>query len=184
MRLAVPELPALLVSPPYIAVTVREPATEPVTVTLQLPPESEQDAGENATLPPPLCIQVIVPVGLLPVTVAVHAEAEHETVTLVEPGVIVRGLVPELPTLFVSPGYDAWTVTPPTICPVTVTEQLVPDKLQVVEENETVPVPDCDQVIVSPEIGAKSPVMVAVQEVPVPAANDDDVHVTVVVVIA
>lgn len=71
----------------------------------------------------------------------------------------------------------------PTPVPVTVTEQVVPAKVQAMEEKETLPVPpDCDQVIVSPDIEPELPETVAVQEVDEPTATEEDVHVARVVV--
>ena len=48
------------------------PTVEPLAVTEQLPPDGVHDDAENVTLPEPLCDQLTVPVGLEPVTVAVH----------------------------------------------------------------------------------------------------------------
>ena len=84
---SVPELAPLLLSPPYAPSIVTLPAPLPVAVTLQLPEERVHVDEEKETLPVPLCDHVIVPVGLLPVTVAVHVEVlptanetgEHET---------------------------------------------------------------------------------------------------------
>ena len=66
------------------------PALEPVAATLQLPPESGQPDDPNMTLPEPLCDQDTEPVGLEPVTVAVHVlnpptamvAGEHTTAVL------------------------------------------------------------------------------------------------------
>jgi len=57
------------------------PSAEPITVTEQLPPVGrEQVLPEGkVTLPlPPVCDSLTVPVGVLPVTFAVHTLAEPE----------------------------------------------------------------------------------------------------------
>jgi hypothetical protein len=54
VRLAVPELAALLLSPGYDALTVTEPAVTPVTVTEQVPLlDREQVDAEKVTVPVP-----------------------------------------------------------------------------------------------------------------------------------
>ena len=91
--------------------------------------------------------------------------------------VTVRLVVPKLARLFASPGYEACIVTAPAVAPFTVTEQVPPaERAQVPGENETVPMPDCDQVIVSPVTVPMNPVNVAMHEVPA--------QVTVVIVVA
>jgi hypothetical protein len=52
------------------------PSDEPVAVTEQLPPDSVHDVAEKLTLPVPLCVKLTEPVGLNPVTVAVHVLPE------------------------------------------------------------------------------------------------------------
>jgi len=69
-------------------------------------------------------------------------------------------------------------VTAPAVAPFTVTEHVPPaERAHVVPElNVTLPVPACDQVIVSPLTLPEKPVTVAVHEVPA--------HDAVVVVVA
>lgn len=78
---ACPKLPALAESPPYVPVKVTSPIEEPVTVTEHHPPDKVQEDAENVTLPEPLCVQLTVPAGPEPVTVAVHV-LDEPTVTL------------------------------------------------------------------------------------------------------
>ena len=78
VTVSVPELAPLLLSPPYEHSIATLPAELPVAVTLHDPEESVHVDEENDTPPEPLCDHVTVPVGLLPVTVAVHVE---ETIT-------------------------------------------------------------------------------------------------------
>ena len=91
------------------------PAPEPVAVTLQLPEERVQEDDPNMTAPEPLgCDQNTEPVGLEPVTVAVHvlipltATEDGEQVTAVNVGILPTNVtfsepVPELGPLFASP---------------------------------------------------------------------------------
>ena|SRR5579872_498217 len=73
----------------------------------------------------------------------------------------------------------------PAPVPVTVTEQLVPDSVQVADEKETVPVPpDCDHEMVSPAIEPKFPATFAVHVVAAPKAKVDGMHETAVLVVA
>ena len=74
VTVSVPELAPLLLSPPYEPSIVTLPAELPVAVMLHDPEESVHVDEENDTPPEPLCDHVIVPVGLLPVTVDVHVE--------------------------------------------------------------------------------------------------------------
>ena len=70
------------------------------------------------------------------------------------------------------------------VAPVTVTEQLVPDRVHVEEEKETEPVPDWVQVTVSPDIEPEFPVTVAVQVDVPPTATEVGVQETDVEVTA
>jgi hypothetical protein len=148
------------------------PAVVLLYVTLQEPEESVQEEGAKE---PDGAPNETVPVGLLPVTVAVQDVepptvkdvGEQEAVTVVDADPTVTDSVPELPALFASPGYDAVRVTVPAVELLYVTLQ-VPDE-SVQEEgakepdgapNETVPV-------------GLLPVTVAVQDVEEPAAKED-----------
>ena len=115
------------------------------------------------------------------VTVMVLGFAESEALG---GGTMVRLPVPELGALPESPGYEARTVGFPTLAPLTVTEQLVPERLQIFPEgNVTAPVPaDWLQLIVSPEIVPDAPVTVAVQELDKPTLIVEGEQLTVVVV--
>ena len=69
----VPCLGALFESPWYDASIVSLPAALPVTMMLQVPPESVHVAGDGMmTLPVPDCEKMTVPLGDRPVTVAVQ----------------------------------------------------------------------------------------------------------------
>jgi hypothetical protein len=76
-------------------------------------------------------------------------------------------------------------VTPPGLVPFTVTEQELPDKVQVVCRKITLPEPPVfDQVIVSPFTDPVNPDKVAVQTLEVATANVVGTQDTVVVVVA
>jgi hypothetical protein len=79
----VPELAALLAFPAYFAVSVTDPAVEPVTVAVQVLVLVEVPLGARTQLAlpeiepePPVAEMVTVPSGWNPMTVAVHVEAE------------------------------------------------------------------------------------------------------------
>jgi hypothetical protein len=197
----VPELAALLASPGYAASIVTAPGVSPVTNIEQLPPVPRLHVGgevmltlpvspdgwENVTVSP-----FIVPAA--PVTVAVHVEkpgmlteeGAQETEVLVAALVTVTLAVPELAASLASPGYDAWMVTGPGMAPVAVTEQLVPERVQVAGDGSvTLPVPAVwEKVTDSPERLTVAPDTVAVQDEVAPAVKDAGVQETEVVVVA
>jgi len=99
---------------------VTGPGVPPVTVILQLVPESVQVAGDGSvTAPaPPVCEKLIVSPEIVPAapdTLAVQDEVApaareaglQETDVVVVAGVTVTLAVPELAASFASPGYDA-----------------------------------------------------------------------------
>lgn len=105
-----PELAALLPSPPYAPVIEMPPVLPPVTVTLQLPKERVQVNEENVALPAPFSDHVTVPVGFVPVTVAVQVDVPdiagnesglHDTD--VDDERISRTAEPEVAPLLLSP---------------------------------------------------------------------------------
>src|SRR5580693_7577142 len=114
----------------------------------------------------------IVPAA--PVTVAVQVVMPgtstvvglHATEVLVAALVTVTLAVPELAALLVSPGYDAWMVAGPAVAPVTETEQLVPESVQVAGDGSvTLPAPPVwEKVTVSPVSELDAPDMVAAQD--------------------
>ena len=135
VTVSVPELAPLLLSPPYEHSIATLPAELPVAVTLHDPEESVHVDEENDTPPVPLCDHVTVPVGLLPVTVAVHVEVpltvnevgEHEIDVEVEAlegaeevcgGCIISiEFEPELSIFSVSPPYVPAIVSFPATKP-------------------------------------------------------------------
>jgi hypothetical protein len=142
------ELPAFEESPPYVALIVGIPTPVPVTVTEQAPDDRVQDPLENDTVPvPPDCVQAIVPVGEVPVTVAVQLVVEpaaiearvQEIETEDAPTVSVVG--PELARLLESPPYVAVKVTEPAVEAVIVAEQLPAASVQVFDTKVTLPLP-------------------------------------------
>jgi hypothetical protein len=128
-----------------------------------------------------------------PVTVAVQVkmpgismvEEAQETEVLVAALVTVTLAVPELAASFASPGYEAWMVAEPGVAPVAVTEQLVPESVQLAGEGSvTLPVPAVwEKVTVSPAREFAAPDTVAVQDEVAPAAMEASVHETEVVVV-
>jgi hypothetical protein len=119
VRLAVPELAALLLSPGYDAWTVTEPVVAPVTVTEQaIVPEvgRVQVVAEKVTVPvPPVCDHLIVSPEIEPVypdMVAVQVEVPptgndaivQETVVVVADLMVRANALLELETCVVSPG--------------------------------------------------------------------------------
>jgi hypothetical protein len=128
-----------------------------------------------------------------PVTVAVQVkmpgismvEEAQETEVLVAALVTVTLAVPELAASFASPGYDAWVVAEPGVAPVAVTEQLVPESMQLAGDGSvTLPVPAVwEKVTVSPAREFAAPDTVAVQDEVAPAATEAGVHETEVVVV-
>jgi hypothetical protein len=118
-----------------------------------------------------------------PVRVAVQLGPEQVTVVVVA-CLTERAKVPELAALFESPGYEAFIVTVPPVAPVAVIVQVPPtEREQVAELRVTVPVPDCDQVIVSPVTEPANPATVAVHVEAAPITIGDGEHETVVVVV-
>jgi hypothetical protein len=106
----VPELPWLPLSPTYEAVIVAPPPAEGVYVTAHAPSERLQSLEEKS--PVPELNQVTVPVGELPVTVAVQVlgaptatgeGAQLTVVVVAERPVTVRESSPVLPRLLESP---------------------------------------------------------------------------------
>jgi hypothetical protein len=124
-----PELPACVVSPPYVAVIVCGPAALGVYVTEQLALGPLPDSVQLVALkvPVPLVVKLTVPVGvvLVPVavsvTVAVHVvepprttvDGAQLTVVLVDRLATVTVVDPSLPLWFASPAYDAVIVCVP-----------------------------------------------------------------------
>ena len=135
----------------------------PVRVTEHVPEERVQVAELGVTVPPvEVTVNVTVPVGDAPPDmVAVHSVVEptakdvglQETATVGLSLVTVRLVVPELGALSESPGNDAVIVTDPAVSPVmTEIVQAPADRVHVVPDvNAMLPVPDCVQVMVSPE---------------------------------
>lgn len=121
LRLAVPELPALLLSPGYDALTVTEPRAAPVTVTEQaiVPVVGRvQVVAEKVTLPvPPVCDHVIVSPEIEPVypdTVAVHVEVPPTAndVGVQETAVVVVDLALLMVKAKALLELEAWVVSP------------------------------------------------------------------------
>jgi hypothetical protein len=98
---------------------------------------------------------------------------------------MVRGNVPELGALSPSPEKDHVTVAEPAAVPVTVTEQLEPDRVQLADEKLTLPASLHE--IVSPstvDAPKAAPETVAVQVVIEPTSSVDTKQLTDVVGVA
>lgn len=156
------------------------PAVAPVTVREQLVPTRVHVAGEGkVTAPVPVVFEnVIVSPAIepeAPVTVAVQLDVAptdidvgvHVTAVAVE-ALTARTNVPVAGPFAMSPAYEAWTVADPTVCPVTVMEQVpAAERVHVAGEgNVTPPLPAlCVHDIVPPVTAPENPVSVAVHVV-------------------
>jgi hypothetical protein len=175
--------PRLFVSPEYIAVRVGLPAIVSEYETAHEPDDKVHEVGVNAP-PEDDDEKLTVPVGLYPVTVAVHVVlwdtdtelGEHDTDVVDDALFTVIVVDPEEPRLLASPEYVAVIVRLPTAVAVAVVEHERDDRVHEVGLNER-PEPLHDTLPVGLE-----PVTVAVHAVDEPTAIVVGLHDTDVVV--